>query len=214
MKTKEIMPGVEEIGSSVIRDTLAQAVEIANAVKRIPSKSASLAITLFRAGRDFHGLLVEIDKLQKCAVLAKEFKVVKRDPQPVKRKGFVANRNSFVNGHPVMSEYEIACPLAWSCKLPAPRVSSMRETIHGLELESRVPPPPPAAVEQLRKHAKKFDRTEVWWVPKDILVVRPVSPDPIVVGVITTSTLGDFCFELHRWIDEDYEDSYWSKEGY
>jgi hypothetical protein len=77
-----------------------------------------------------------------------------------------------------------------------------------------VPPPPAEAIEQLRRHGSRFDYTEVWWAPKDIMVAPPPSPDPIVVGAIDTTYLGTFYFELHRWIDEGYEDSYWAKEGY
>jgi hypothetical protein len=212
MKTKEVMPGVEEIGSSVIRDTLARAVEIANIVKRIPRKSEGLALTLFRAQRNVTSLSVEIDILKKCEALSREFNVVKRDETPVKRKVKLRQVDPWGRSADTFQEWEFTAPLAWAVQLPAKKEFRMRDG--GNSVSALVPPPPPAAIEQLKKHAKKFDRTEVWWVPKDILVTRPVSPDPIIVGIVATHTLGAFCFELHRWIDEDYEDSYWAREGY
>jgi hypothetical protein len=212
MKTKEIMPGVEEVGSSAIHDSLVEVMEIANVVKRIPKRAEQMTMTLFGAHRGFASLVFEIDTLKRCDALAKEFKVVRRDQTPVNRKIRLPMRDSWNRGTDKFQEWDFSAPLAWAVKLPSKKEFEMQSG--GLLVRALVPPPPVEAVEQLKKHGKKFDRTEVWWVPKDILVLRPPSPDPIVVGIVGTQTLGEFCFELHRWIDEDYENSYWAKEGY
>lgn len=204
MKSKMVMSGVSEVDSDKIRETLRRVVEIANVAKRIPKSSEELAMRLFGSNRTFDVLTVEIGILKRCDALAREFKVVKRDDSLVRRKVFFGQDRR---------QEMLDVPLVWSATLPAPRTSKYRSQ-HGHDLSSRVPPPPPEAVEQLRLHRAKFERTEVWWVPRDIMVEKPPAPDPIVVGAVQTNTQGTFYFELHRWIDEDYEDSYWAKEGY
>jgi hypothetical protein len=105
----------------------------------------------------------------------------------------------------------ITFPLVWSAKLPAKPVQVIRKGYK--RFEAKTPEPTVEAGMLLAKHKDKFDHMEVWWVPKDVLVIKePV--DPILVGAIKVPNFDTVYFELCRWVDEGVETGWWAREGY
>lgn len=142
--------------------------------------------------------------LDRCIDLEKLFKVVSIDVDVTK----------VLRG---ADKKTITAPLIWRTKLPAPayvEVKGYDSTLGSYRLVSKTPSPTPQAIEALAQHGEKFDRTELWWVPKDILITKIPDPDPILVGVIETGCGEPMYFELHRWVDSTVEDAWWVKEGY
>jgi len=147
--------------------------------------------------------------------LSKEFRLVKIDESAVRTLLTKSGR-------------EVKIPLVFRTALPAKavvthRVKPVAETnspynspyLSHLEVKARVPVPTPEALEALNTHRQKFDRMEVWWIPKDLKVVEVIKkPDPMIVGVAQVDGKLEYFFEVYRWIDETVEDAYWAKEGY
>jgi len=119
---------------------------------------------------------------------------------------------------------EVKIPLVFRTGLPAKAVVTKRVKpdsgsgipyLSHLEVKARVPKPTYEALEALNTHRQKFDRMEVWWIPKDLKVVEVIKkPDPMIVGVAQVDGKLEYFFEVYRWIDETVEDAYWAKEGY
>lgn len=188
---------------------------LADAKKVVNAKAKSVALSqrlienpglkryfmdLVDAKESIHSDAVFVERMRK---LATEFRMVKIDEK--------AERD-------VRSEdgRRVTLPLVWRAKLPCPREVSKRR---GLTVaRTKVPIPPKEATDKLQKHHKKFDRTEVWWVPKDIQVTKRTpkrDKDPILVGVVKDGrNKREFFFEIHRWEAEKYELPYWAHEAY
>ncbi|MGH7259874.1 MAG: hypothetical protein ACREI9_04245 [Nitrospiraceae bacterium] len=191
------------------------------------------------------GVLIKIVQkrakaLTRAVELAKEFRMVHLDTT-IKRKILVTPRFD--------EPKEIAFPFIFSSKLPAktktrftvtvaPRTEPQQgNLVRRFPIRRRrrwmnpnrplrytvsavTPLPPDGAIDALQKHGGKFDHTEVWWVPKDVVVkeVEQRVADPIVVGVIEAPRKNQeperFCFELFRWEQPDIEKPYFAHEAY
>lgn len=183
-------------------------------------KAAENAVRCLRAmgpmGRRFAGTsswnsmareTVKIAKqLRRCAAAADQFPVVRRDESVTRA---------------IKDQYGTQCtvPLVFRTTLPAKPIISLDIKNHAgnsCRARARVPFPPIEAVAALLDHGKKFDSTEVWWVPNDVLVERIPEPDPLLVGIIKCdrSPDGQYCFELYRWEDSTVESPYWAHEAY
>jgi hypothetical protein len=114
------------------------------------------------------------------------------------------------------SDAQVEAPLLFRTRLPASTKTKM--TFRSGETDysaiAITPMPTMEAIQAIRQHGKKFDELQLWWVPHDILGEKIPDPDPMVVGVIHVPGHPDFFFELHRWIDETVEASWWTREGY
>ena len=142
--------------------------------------------------------------LKRCVELAKEFKIVSLD-KDVKRKIKTATGEI------------ITCSLVFSATLPLKTISTTK--VRGAnnkqyELKVNTPLPTKEGLEAMKKHRDKFDKLALWWVPNEIVCEEIKESDPILVGVIETQFHEEVCFELCRWIDENFEAEYWSKEAY
>lgn len=143
--------------------------------------------------------------LEKCIPLEQSFKSVTIDQTATRIIKCKCKRY----GDDSMAD--IVVPLIWNAKVPLGTFHEME--IRGYKIKTRTPAPVKKAIEEIKKHKDKFDEIQLWWVPRDFIVEKIPDPDPIIVGVIKSPAI-DFCFELHRWIDESVEDEYWTKEGY
>lgn len=146
----------------------------------------------------------DLKALRKCVELSKNFPVVKID-ESVERS--IKTTTGEV----------IKCRLVFSCNLPLKPVTTQRvKGKNGKEydLKSQTPLPTKEALGAIKSHGKRFDKLALWWVPNEIVAEEVKELDPIIVGKISTHYHGDICFELHRWIDENFEASYWNKEAY
>ncbi len=142
--------------------------------------------------------------LKRCVELAKQFKIVSID-ETVERK--IKTKEGDI----------IVCSLVFSCNLPLKTITTKRvkgKNGKDYELKSNTPLPTKEGLEAIREHRNKFDKLGLWWVPNEITVEEIKEYDPILVGKIETKFHGSICFELHRWVDENFEAEYWSKEGY
>jgi len=154
-----------------------------------------------------------IAKLDRIIELSKTFKQVKID-HAAKRQAKAKKWDGF------SAKYEtgtVEVPLIFVSKLPAQASVTITSTGGGLtrryRVTARVPVPPKEAIDALRQHKDKFDHMEVWWVPNSVLVTPIPKPDPILVGAVQTGK-EILYFDVYRWVDEDYEDGYWTREGY
>jgi hypothetical protein len=82
------------------------------------------------------------------------------------------------------------------------------------ELKANTPLPTREGLTAIKLHKDKFDKLALWWVPNEITVEEFKELDPILVGKIETKFHGNICFELCRWVDDNFEAEYWSKEAY
>ena len=152
--------------------------------------------------RRYHG--EDRRKLEICVELSKIFRVVKID-ESLERKIKTKTGETIV------------APLVFSCNLPLKTITTRRvkgKNGNEYELKAQTPLPTKEALEAIKTHKDKFEKLALWWVPNEIMVEEIKELDPILVGKIETRMYGDICFELHRWVDENFEASYWSKEGY
>lgn len=144
-----------------------------------------------------------IRSLRRCEELSRQFREVQRD-ETVTRQMKVARSNNVVD-----------IPLIFHTGLPVKRETTI--TVYkgrdSYSATARSPMPTVEAIEAMRAHKHLFDHLEVWWVPNDVLVEKLPDPDPILVGAVRVDD-EKFYYELHRWIDEDAELGWWSKEAY
>jgi hypothetical protein len=142
-----------------------------------------------------------VRQLRRCETLSREFREVQRDESCTRRVK--------------CDRMELDAPLLFHARIPMKRFTEISFSIgsNRYSAKARSPMPTIEAIEAIREHGNRFDSLEVWWVPNDVLVERIPDPDPILVGVITTAR-DNYYYELHRWIDEDVELGWWSKEGY
>lgn len=147
-------------------------------------------------------LAADIRALRRAHLLSKQFKQVKIDKTVTR----------LVNG----TRHQIKIPLVFQAELPIKVIHQFHVTIdrETYQVSCKAPMPTNEAISALKEHGSKFDHTEVWWVPNDVLVERIPDPDPIVVGCIKLHRADHVYFELHRWTDESVETAYWAKEGY
>jgi len=140
--------------------------------------------------------------LRKCVEIEQKFRVVTLD-DTVKRSVEYARKT-------------VEIPLVFHSRLPVKAITKMTHVVgrDTYEVKARTPQPTIEALEAMREHGQLFDHLEVWWVPNDILIEKIPDPDPIVVGAIKVPRYGYTHFELHRWVDEDVELAWWSREGY
>jgi hypothetical protein len=149
-----------------------------------------------------------IRALQRCVQLSAEFKIVERDETAIRKIKVKAD-----NQYGTDSVADV--PLVFHTRLPA-KIKTKLDFRCGdkrFTAEAVTPMPTTEALDAIRKHGKRFDRVELWWVPNDLLVER-IEPDPIIVGVVEVPGNRAMHFELHRWIDESVEVGWWSREGY
>lgn len=142
--------------------------------------------------------------LKRCVDLAKQFRIVKID-ESVER--MVRTKTGET----------IKARLVFSCNLPLKPVTTQRvsgKNGKDYELKAQTPLPTKESLGAIKEHGHRFDKLALWWVPNEITVDEVKELDPILVGKIETKFHGDICFELHRWVDENFEAEYWSKEGY
>ncbi len=151
-----------------------------------------------------------IRSLQKCKDLSNEFNIVERD-ESVKKKILTKSKDRYSS-----TDIILEIPLIFYTQLPAKIHTILQFDINNITYSAKAITPMPTneALAQIRKHGKRFNHLELWWVPNDVLVEKIPDPDPIVVGVIKLPDDTSFNFELHRWVDESVEAEYWTKEGY
>jgi hypothetical protein len=141
--------------------------------------------------------------VKKAMELGKQFRRVERDDAVTRE---VKNGNGI----------KVEVPLVFHAKLPLARKIEFNRSVgaNRYKFSTKMPNPTPEAIAALRQHSGKFDHTELWWVPNEILVEKLPDPDPMLVGAIKIGEKKHLYFELHRWIDESVEATYWAKEGY
>lgn len=148
--------------------------------------------------------------LRRCSDLERQFRVVSLDTS-VKR--LVPGTDSY--GRFVVN---IEVPLVWSARLPLAKVVELKgrqtNSTNEYRCKANTPMPTMEAIQALKKHGHLFEWHEVWWVPNEVLVEKLPDPDPILVGGVKIHNDQTYYFELHRWIDENVELGWWSKEGY
>jgi hypothetical protein len=142
--------------------------------------------------------------LKRCVELSKQFKIVEID-ETVKRK--LRTKTGEV----------IQCELVFSCNLPLKTV--VTKQVQGNDgkdyvLKTQTPLPTSEVLRSIKSYKNLFDNIAIWWVPNDILIEEVKELDPILVGKVETKFHGNICFELCRWVDENFEAEYWTKEGY
>jgi hypothetical protein len=158
--------------------------------------------------REYYKTSETIRVLQRCLELEKEFRVVRRDETCIRKVKVVNER------------FQVDVPLIFVSQIPAKSMVSFTKRIRrdhmefDVKISSQVPVPPQEALSLLSRHKAKFDYTEVWWVPNDILVEKLPDPDPIIVGAIRFPQDKRAYFEIYRWVDTTVESEYWSKEAY
>jgi len=164
---------------------------------------------------DLKMIFVVLDRIQSVDRFSKEFRMVTPDESAVRTLHTKSGR-------------EVKIPLVFRTELPARAVVTRRINSEDrtnspynspypshLEVKARVPKPTYEALAALNTHRQKFDRMEVWWIPKDLNVVEVIhKPDPMIVGVVRVDEKLEYFFDVYRWVDETVEDAYWSKEGY
>lgn len=149
-----------------------------------------------------------IRALQRCVQFSAEFKIVDRDESAIRRINVKADDQ-------YRSDSIADVPLVFHARLPA-KIKTRLQFKCGnkhFTADATTPMPTTEALDAIRKHGKRFDHVELWWVPNDLLVER-VEPDPIIVGVVEVPGNRAMHFELHRWIDESVEVGWWAREGY
>lgn len=155
-------------------------------------------------------ITVTIRQMRRCAELERQFRVVSLDSS-IKRLVQVTD----IYGRFVVN---IEVPLVWSARLPLAKTVEMKGrptgSINEYRCKAVTPMPTIEAIRALKEHGHLFDWHEVWWVPNEVLVEKLPDPDPILVGGIKIHNDQTYYFELHRWIDENVELGWWSKEGY
>lgn len=200
------MIGVTEFSTSVATKRLHEETEAVRALRSLGRTTRRIlkeyGLTDVKGyGRD-DCRAKRIRALRRCESLATMFREVQRD-ESVKRKVKIDSRLS------------LEAPLIFHASIPASRITTIEFYIERQHYSAKALTPMPTieALDAIRQHQHLFDDVEVWWVPNDILIEKVPDPDPIVVGVIR---VGDdrFYYELHRWVDEDHELSWWSKEAY
>ena len=143
--------------------------------------------------------------LERCLELSKSFRLVKID-------------ESFKAKLKTPDGSTIIAPLVFSVNLPVKSITKRRvsgQNGKDYELKAQTPLPTKEGLEAIRTHKNKFDKLALWWVPNDIVIEEVAKEvDPIIVGKIETSMYGDICFELHRWVDDNFEAEYWAREAY
>ncbi len=142
--------------------------------------------------------------LKKCVELSKQFRIVSLDDS-VKRMLKTRDGNC------------IKARLVFSCNLPLKTITTHRvkgENGKEYEVKAQTPLPTKECLQAIREHKGKFDQLALWWVPNEITIDEVKELDPILVGKIETNFHGSICFELHRWVDENFEAEYWNKEAY
>jgi hypothetical protein len=244
-QTAPYPPGIALVAPDSVKRKVKQAIETHEEVTKDLAKVGRLK--LFFKMSEAGELVKIIAKRAKAMIrvdeLAKEFRMVNLDTT-IKRKVEVENRwlGSMRNisvpfifsaklPAKTKTSYVVVIP-AREPREPRPRFASNGRRLRRhrwnpnsgrperYTVSSITPRPPDAALEVLQKHADKFDHTEVWWVPKDLVIkeVRERSADPIVVGVIEAPRKGKdaerFCFELYRWEQPDLEKPYFAHEAY
>lgn len=143
-------------------------------------------------------------KLKYCVELSKQFRSVAIDEK-------IERRIKTTGGE------VITCPLVFSANLPLKNITTKRvkgKNGKEYELKTRTPLPTKEALDAIKYHKHRFEQLALWWVPNEITVDEVKELDPILVGKIETRLYGNICFELHRWVDENFEAEYWAKEGY
>lgn len=235
--------GIVLMAPDSVKKKAKQAIETHAAVTKDLAKVGKLKLffKMSEAGELVKIIAKRAKAMTRVEGLAQEFRMVHLD-ETIKRKVSVENRW-------LGSMRDISVPFIFSARLPAKTKTSYTVVIKASEpreprvprgmrlrrrrawlvnprgdqrytVSSMTPRPPDAALEAVQKHADKFDHTEVWWVPKDVVVkeVQERSADPIVVGVILAPRKDKeperFCFELYRWEQPDLEKPYFAHEAY
>lgn len=144
-----------------------------------------------------------IRALRRCEELSRRFREVQRDETVTRRMQAKGSRES------------VDIPLIFHTSLPLKRETTItvyrgRDTYSAT---ARSPMPTVEALDAMREHKHLFDYLEIWWVPNDVLVEKLPDPDPILVGAVQVENQR-FYYELSRWVDEDAELGWWSKEAY
>lgn len=142
--------------------------------------------------------------LRRCVELSKQFKIVEID-KTVKRK-LQTDTGEIIK-----------CELVFSCNLPLKTITKKRvkgENGKEYELKTQTPLPTSEVLKSIKNYKHLFDDLAIWWVPNQILIEEIKETDPILVGKVKTEFHDSICFELCRWVDENFEAEYWNKEGY
>lgn len=240
-KTMPYPPGIALMAPDSVKRKAKQAIETHAEVTKDLVKIGKLKVFFKQteAGELVKIIAKRAKAMARVMELSNDFRMVRLD-ETIKRKVMVERRWD--------APKEISVPFIFSAKLPAKTKTTYTVVIPFREPESRgprrrrrfvswrarrnpsaserytvtavTPLPPDAAIEALQKNSGKFHHTEVWWVPKDVVVkeVKEPSADPIVVGVIEAPRKNReperFCFELFRWEQPDLEKPYFAHEAY
>jgi hypothetical protein len=148
-----------------------------------------------------------VEKLKRCSELEKKFNLVQRDETCKKQ---IKHPDSYLRKQGKTLEI----PLIFHTKIPCKASTSMRRGSYNIK--TKTPTPTTEALKVIKETQGLFEHYEVWWVPNNLLIEKlpPKNLDPIVVGVINIPRVGNYCFELHRWVDDKVETPWWSQEGY
>lgn len=184
------------------------------AIEKKYEKSCEVVTLLRKMGNEHRGylrskyaireIIKDRKQLKRCVELAKEFKIVEIDKTCERR---IKTKTGEV----------ITCQLVFSVNLPLHTVTTKRvkgKNGNEYELKTQTPLPTKEVLNAIKIHRGKFDKVALWWVPNEIICDEVKDLDPMLVGSIRTNNHGDIHFELVRWIDENYEAEYWTKEGY